>query len=527
MTGSLCFFTGDDRIHFSALDLMRYVLCCKWLRSCCDSAVCWCLCSQCCCCFGEETNQFVMPIVSSCMRVCRPFRTLGQMSGIMPRSLEISNIIVGDLPFAGSVGDFYLSVEVATNPPMVTSLAEERCPKAVQFPETLTIRIRSSPLEQPVRFVVKELKIMGSREICEAYLSAAQILDWTDDEVPAKRVAMSPVADEERLLIESPPWIYCQFSLPQDERELENLNEYIPWDFKESRSSYKVRTIDRSKAAGRKDGLYTDATVAHFKEKYVLIDHMGQPVEEPADDQVEAQLARRLHKKICLSCAVAMLLVLVALYCLFRTVVWCCQSNFRWITVAKLQNQTVPISVATLRVTASQCRQKLVGTGILPGAHPCRPSAPAILKTCESCPVCPSLYCDQCDDALRQPRPKALSMIINQVTGWQHVGIPCPLGVCQWSSVLPVLDMMVILTSFLLLLGVVSLHSFWEGRIRQEKLDREKNNIAKFRQYKDFSKQSACKTCKGSGLAWKILAWERPCSECNGSGHSLYHAISS
>jgi hypothetical protein len=59
----------------------------------------------------------------------------GRQVGLVSHAVEIRNITVGDLPF-DQRGDFYLSIECSTNPPMITALQEEKLPKVVHFPKT-------------------------------------------------------------------------------------------------------------------------------------------------------------------------------------------------------------------------------------------------------------------------------------------------------------------------------------------------------------------------------------------------------
>merc|ERR1719382_111346 len=98
-------------------------------------------------------------------------RGLGQMLGVVPISIRVTNIVVGDLPTLSEVGDFYISIEVGNNPDQNTSVAEDGDPKAVHFPEAFNLRVKFSPLEGNIRFVVRELHTFGSNELCECHIN--------------------------------------------------------------------------------------------------------------------------------------------------------------------------------------------------------------------------------------------------------------------------------------------------------------------------------------------------------------------
>lgn len=56
------------------------------------------------------------------------------------------------------------------------------CPaQAVHFPEVITLRVRDSAVEKPVRIRVWELQIVGSDLICEVHFSTMNIVRWARD----------------------------------------------------------------------------------------------------------------------------------------------------------------------------------------------------------------------------------------------------------------------------------------------------------------------------------------------------------
>mmetsp|Transcript_8389 Transcript_8389/g.18319 ORF Transcript_8389/g.18319 Transcript_8389/m.18319 type:complete len:630 (+) Transcript_8389:103-1992(+) len=160
-------FTDDDRIHWSWFDPINY------------------FCFRCCnMCTGEWTRCFTG---CSCWSMCglqhqNLVKALAQLCGVQTMSVEIKNMVVGDLPYEYSVGDFYLSVECDRNPPLVTSLAETQPGKVVHFPEVITLQIRRNPLERRLRLTVKELDVYGHKDLCEVWLNPQDVIDWADDD---------------------------------------------------------------------------------------------------------------------------------------------------------------------------------------------------------------------------------------------------------------------------------------------------------------------------------------------------------
>merc|ERR1719346_928184 len=95
----------------------------------------------------------------------------------------MTGIVVGDLPYKYGHGDFYLSVDCCNNPTMVTSVAEDKHPKAVHFSETITLRIHETigGFEAPVVITVKEMCPGWSRSLCQVTLSTHKIAQWSRD----------------------------------------------------------------------------------------------------------------------------------------------------------------------------------------------------------------------------------------------------------------------------------------------------------------------------------------------------------
>lgn len=309
--------TGDDRLHAGTMDL------------------CWWSCFRCGgLCNGECTRYFTALPCCWCIRDQNLVKVAGRLTGVATYSVELKNIVVGDLPHPRSVGNFYLAVECATNPPMVTSLAEEKPPKVVHFPEVLTLRLRKNILEHRVRICVRELNIVGSVDLCELHLTALNILDWSaddpefvafdDDSRKWRRSAAKPETDsssntcfETRLKrfqmrvlkrgldCETPPWICIEFTQPTEPRNLETLGIWS--NFRGAHWS-AVRTWG-TRWSGDEHGNYTkvstkgddsdektpydEVPVVDFKGQHPLLDPNGNVIKEP-NEEVLSRFLRKI-----------------------------------------------------------------------------------------------------------------------------------------------------------------------------------------------------------------------------------------
>merc|ERR1719171_3421239 len=180
-------FTGDDRLHFGVLDLVWF-WCCR-CAGCCD---------------GEWTRM----ITCWCGHI-NLVKEFGRKVGLVSVPIEIQNIVAGDIPF-NKKGDFYLTVECGDNPPMSTSIAENCDPTVIHLATVIEARVRDSPLENQLRFVVKELNIFGSDELCELRLNAQKVHEWLrKDSGKIRRFQMT--AMDRSSDFRSPPWLAMEF----------------------------------------------------------------------------------------------------------------------------------------------------------------------------------------------------------------------------------------------------------------------------------------------------------------------------
>eukprot|EP00928_Gymnodinium_smaydae_P098400 TRINITY_DN913_c0_g1_i1.p1 TRINITY_DN913_c0_g1~~TRINITY_DN913_c0_g1_i1.p1 ORF type:complete len:559 (+),score=105.22 TRINITY_DN913_c0_g1_i1:176-1678(+) len=343
--------TGDSHMHGNLLDFF------------------WCCCKCGDLCNGEATRY--LTACSCCPKRIRNtnlVEAFGRCIGFASHSVELRNITVGDLPFSGR-GDFYLTVECKNNPNQVTSLAERKEPYVVYFPETLTLRMRYSPLEEKVKIKVYELNLLGAEELCSLSLSAMNVLEWRHDEHPSnlKRFEMKP--KDMMLEMETQPWILLEFGEPIEARDLEHMQV----------NAHYIRTATAPGSAEP----YQERPMKEFKDDFVLRDAAGKPVRE----MDEEELSKLKYARSFLSCQMwffnTLVVVALAIYAPWRTYIWSCWTQFEGITMAKMNHVSFPISSHDLHKLEKHCHQELDGTGIHSGV-PCRPSGEQILETCHS-----------------------------------------------------------------------------------------------------------------------------------------------
>lgn len=381
--------SGDDRVHLTCLD-------CLW----------WGLCRCCGCCSGDWTRCLTR--CPCCPRRVRGSNLVvegGQWLGLTSYSVELKNIVVGDLP-TYSRGNFYIAVECAANPELVTSLAEEKLPKVVHFPETITLRLRWSQLEQQVRIVVKALRVVGSTDLCQAFFDPNDVLHWSKYQShKVMRFEMKTV--DPSYQAETPPWIAVQFSQPTEFRDLEHFHGDMD----------TVRTAND-------DGHYNDMNVRDFKSTYHLLDQGGSAIQEPLEEDL-----MRVRRLKCLCdfaywfCNAWTFLVILG-YLLFRFYTWSCWRQFRMQAIAYLRGEQFPVPIHRLDVIMRQCDKLYKGTGIGAGNTTCRPTSDEVLKFCKE--DHPRLQ-----DETGQPPPHALRMLVYKTFGVVIPGVPCFEGICD------------------------------------------------------------------------------------------------
>lgn len=386
--------TGDETIHTSFLD-------CVWVG-----------CFRCCGLCTHEWSRCLtsLPCCPKRWQGTNLVKSLGAQLGVSTRTIELSNLVVGDLPFHRRAA-FYLSVECSQNPPMRTAVQEDKQPKTVHFPEIITLRIRDSMLDTMVNITVYQLHVVGSNPLCTVRLSPKNIMDWALDSNPEhriKRFAMKVTDQEEEF--ETPPWISLEFGLPT--ADVRHLDEF------HGNATYTIRTA--TQGLDESTGLpYRDMPVAEFKGEYQLVDNSGNILNEPDEGDL-GRLTRCRNLIVCVYSFLSGLLILAVIaWAVFRYYVKNCYDKFVDITIAKSWTpHKFPMPSCALQSIDQKCSELMSGTGIDEGESICRPTDDVVEAVCENPP---------------QARPRAFEYIANDL-GQPWMTAPCFHGICAFRN---------------------------------------------------------------------------------------------
>mmetsp|Transcript_104886 Transcript_104886/g.325999 ORF Transcript_104886/g.325999 Transcript_104886/m.325999 type:complete len:484 (-) Transcript_104886:134-1585(-) len=435
--------TGDDRIHGTSLDFVWFVF-----FNCCG------------CCTGDWTRCLTRcPCCPKRVRGANLVKLLGQCLGFTTYTVELKNIVVGDLPWDRR-GDFYLCVECAANPPMMTSLAEGKLPKVVHFPEVITLRLRWSPLEEQVRITVRELNVLGSNDLCRAKIGAMSILDWTyDPKERIKRFEMKP--SDQGIERETPAWLLVEFDQPSESRDLEHFHGNIN----------TVRMATR-------EGTYLDNPLNSVKHQYALLDSTGNPVQEPLEEELDEIAWIRWFAVLVTNTVHFWCMVLPIMYLIIRYYVYACYHRYVHLTMAAMNNASFPISSNDLTILVRRCHQQLDGTGADRGVA-CKPNVTEVLATCKGL---------EADGGYLQGQPRPSAPSPADWLGLEVPGPRCCKGVCDVRGQLQPFD--AVLVGVCLLLLLLSCSVKWcmndlvrrrKNAILQERADHSRSMQAEYR----------------------------------------------
>eukprot|EP00933_Yihiella_yeosuensis_P043794 TRINITY_DN38768_c0_g1_i1.p1 TRINITY_DN38768_c0_g1~~TRINITY_DN38768_c0_g1_i1.p1 ORF type:complete len:607 (-),score=83.12 TRINITY_DN38768_c0_g1_i1:180-2000(-) len=332
-------------------------------------------------------------------------KKFGADLGVANTTVEICNIVVGDLPVY-SHGSFFLTVEANANPAMTTSLQEDKDPKTVHFPEILTLRIRDSHLEDNVVITVKQLKFVGAEDICQVQLRPSNVVYWaTRGTREQKRFAMKPMVDD-TIEVETSPWVSVEFGTPvHDMRHIDHFH---------GNATGTIRITTDTEV-----GKYEDRSIKDFKHDYVLVDNTGNAVEEPDEgDLTELACYSRIALLIYQLLTTVVTLSVIA-YGAFRYYVRNCYTKFEELTIASrwTPELTFPIPSCVMRSLGEECAEKMEGTGIAEGGNVCRPSHKDVQRLCTNPP---------------QKRPRAFQYIVQDLGLADYTdGVQCFEGLCE------------------------------------------------------------------------------------------------
>eukprot|EP00930_Biecheleria_cincta_P031373 TRINITY_DN21781_c0_g1_i1.p1 TRINITY_DN21781_c0_g1~~TRINITY_DN21781_c0_g1_i1.p1 ORF type:complete len:738 (+),score=91.49 TRINITY_DN21781_c0_g1_i1:122-2335(+) len=378
-TQVIILLTGDDRIHTSILD-------CVWTGF-----------FRCCGLCNHEWSRCLtsLPCCPTAWRGTNLVKSVASKLGIATQSIELSNLVVGDLPFYRR-GSFYLAVECSQNPPMRTAVQEDKQPKTVHFPEVLTLRIRDSMLDTAVTITAYQLHVVGSNPLCTLRLSPTNIMDWALDSKPEnriKRFAMKIV--DQDVEVETPPWISLEFGRPvADVRHLDGFHGNV---------TQTVRTATQGLDATTQLP-YRDMPIVEFKNEYRLVDNGGNVVNEPEESHL-GRLSCLRNLIVCVYTFLSGILILASIaWATFRYYVKNCYDKFRVMTIAKSWTpHSFPMPSCALRSIDQECTERMSGTGIDLGKNICRPTDDIIEAVCEDPPQAPPRAFQYIADDLDQP----------------------------------------------------------------------------------------------------------------------------
>jgi len=315
----LFLLTGEEHVRLQVADAF-WVACCR-CGGFCDGE--WTRYLSHACCFWHKG-----------LRGANLKRGLGQMLGILPIPIRVSNIVVGDLPTHANTSDFYVSIEVGTNPHQITSVAEDFNPKVVHFSETMTLRVKFTPLESNIRFVVKELGTLGSSELCECYINPMLMMKWRYSQKGPMRFRMEPLERNQDGVFPIPPWILLDIGAEP---------EWIP------SSGSKIRIMEMSSGTAR------EFTPREFKSKYTLLNTFGMATHEPDENKVgNLDRAKRLRTSVeQLHCFA--LIVISVFFFIARWYTFTCYRGYVHIEVLRSNGLAFPVEPFIKRHYIEQC----------------------------------------------------------------------------------------------------------------------------------------------------------------------------
>jgi len=338
-------------------------------------------------------------------------RVAGQQLGLTSATVELSNIVVGDLP-TNDYGSFYLVIECGKYPEIVSAVQEDKDPRVVHFPEVLTLRIRESYWDSLVDITVYQIKFVGVFPLCQVKLDPRSLGDWArlDEPECTKRFAMRVIDGAEG---ETPPWISLTFGIEQaDIRRVEHYRanqtlsvRLATWD-----DRYHPSTNEK----------FEEQPLVDMKRNYPLMDARGNVVQEPEEDD----LAFAISMRSCLQCIYSLLSFFVIIsvigYGVCRYYVKHCYDKFETLTIAKSwEPHNFPMPTCALRSIERECFAKLAGTGVLPGEHICMPTDEMVEATCDAPP---------------QDRPKVFSFILEDLGFGINRGLMCIEDACVYNN---------------------------------------------------------------------------------------------
>ncbi|CAE7826088.1 Ccdc65 [Symbiodinium sp. CCMP2592] len=423
----LIILTGDDSLHATLPDC------------------CWYGVWQCCglCKYDWVTMCTSWPCCGK-WRGSNPVRTMAQWVGVTSMSVELSNIVVGDIPFY-RYGAFSVTVECGKYPPLQTSVQEDQDPKTIHFPEVLTLRLRDTMWDSPVVITVNQINFVGIHKVAEVRLSPTTVAKWAHqaalncrkgkgDSFNTKRLALT--LHDRNLEAETPPWVSITFGTPTaDLRHLDHFH---------ANSSLSVRLATWDNVPDPTTGeFFAEHPLTRMKQDYHLVDGAGNWVQEP--DEAELYWLSSCRSLLFATYSILSFLVIggVVCYGAFRYYVKNCYEKFELLTIAKSwQPHAFPMPTCALQSISHTCEVRTKGTGLKQGSDICLPLDQQVEFTCDSPP---------------QDRPTAFSFILEDLGYASNTGVKCFDGLCQLRNKIVRFDHIVFFGSLFLLFFIFCL----------------------------------------------------------------------
>lgn len=171
----------------------------------CDGEWTRCLSTFCCCCCSDFRGRNLK-------------RMLGEWLGLSPVAVKVQNLMLGGLPrnrdgwFTRKSPDIYIQIQPdELQPTLNTEVITQANIDCVQFTSGFTLLVKNNIKEDPVRICVREMRMVGSRDIADCYICPTRLIAWAHKKQKV-RVQLSPLpghADSLRT-----PWVLLDLSIP-------------------------------------------------------------------------------------------------------------------------------------------------------------------------------------------------------------------------------------------------------------------------------------------------------------------------
>jgi hypothetical protein len=398
----LMMLTGDSKIHWS-----RY-----------DSAF-WC-CFRCCgLSSGEWTRSLsavickceVWPLFSRRYAGRNLIRVLGECLGMVPTQVLVENVVVGDLPCSWLRSRLYLQVEVGDSPPQVSEVLEDCNPKVAHFQTRFTLAVLRGGHGAPVRFVVRELHMLGHRDICECHVNQWDIIDWSgagsqsSPKGPLRFRMYPPSGGDQAAARTLPSWIFLEFTIPDEQPA----------------ASRAMGSFGLSMVLSNGDVVETESA-KKFKQDYQLLSSGGEPLPpnyEPDEDKVSGLQKTKVQQiRIVRFCVVSVLLFWLG-FVLYVSYFASCWVEWKKIAILVEHDLDFPVTQSeqqrvwhecgydgnsffeALRITLKKIYSYILkryflglatdtpevsSTTMVPIPNSCKPSGPSVKDTCSNLP---------------------------------------------------------------------------------------------------------------------------------------------